>query len=223
MRAPHIEAEEPMVTSSEIFILLVIPITSVHIRADGCHRLRGGGDIAGEIVYVSCESAPRSFKNISAEVKSLHGLLKETHETILARSLQPASQARLTTILDGCAGVLTDLKALVDKYEALGKYKWTLDRIAWGKEDIGELRARLTSNMALLTGFLSTIQVDVISKLDHFMREYKESERAVFVSSRRWAESFSGSWPTWLMVQKKSEDIGITAAAFEANKNLIFS
>lgn len=110
-------------------------------------------------VYVACESAPRSFKNISAEVKSLHGLLKETHETVLARSLQPASQARLTTILDGCTGVLTDLKALVDKYEALGKHKWTLDRIAWGKEDIGELRARLTSNTVLLTGFLRCVSL----------------------------------------------------------------
>lgn len=74
-------------------------------------------------VYVCCESAPRSFKNISAEVRSLHGLLKETQETVLARSLPPASQARLTTILDGCIGVLTDLKVLVNKYEALGKYK----------------------------------------------------------------------------------------------------
>lgn len=113
-------------------------------------------------VYVSCESAPKSFKNISAEVKSLHGLLKETHETVLARSLHPASHARLTTILDGCTGVLTDLKALVDKYEALGKYKWTLDRIAWGKEDIGELRARLTSNTVLLTGFLRCVSFSLL-------------------------------------------------------------
>lgn len=74
-------------------------------------------------VYVCCESAPRSFKNILAEVRSLHVLLKETQETVLARSPPPASQARLTNILDGCTGVLTDLKVLVNKYEALGKYK----------------------------------------------------------------------------------------------------
>lgn len=105
-------------------------------------------------VYVCCESAPRSFKQISAEVRSLHGLLKETQETVLTRSLPIASQERLVTILDGCTGVLKDLEAFVNKYEALGKYKWTLDRVTWGKEDVGELRARLTSNTVLLTGFL---------------------------------------------------------------------
>lgn len=52
----------------------------------------------------------------------MHGLLTETHERVLAHSLPPASQARLMTILDGCTGVVMDLKALVDKYEALGKY-----------------------------------------------------------------------------------------------------
>lgn len=55
------------------------------------------------------------------------------------------------------------------------------------------------------------------------MREFRDSERASTVSSSRWAESISGSWPTWPIVQKKLDDIGITAAAFEANKNLIFS
>lgn len=154
----------------------------------------------------------------------MRGLLAETHERVLAHSLPPASQARLMTILDGCTGVLMDLKALVDRYEALGKYKWTLDRLTWGKEDVGELRDRLTSNTVLLTGFLSTLQVDVISKLDHFMQEYRDSERGRSVSSNQMVESFSsGSWPTWSTVERKLEDIGITAAAFEANKNLIFS
>lgn len=87
----------------------------------------------------------------------MRGLLAETHERVLAHSLPPASQARLMTILDGCTGVLMDLKALVDRYEALGKYKWTLDRLTWGKEDVGELRDRLTSNTVLLTGFLRCV------------------------------------------------------------------
>lgn len=91
----------------------------------------------------------------------MHGLLKETEETVLARSLPPASQARLTIILSGCTGVLTDLKALVDKYEARGKYIWTLDRVMSGKEDIAELRARLTSNTVLLTGFLRCVPLSL--------------------------------------------------------------
>lgn len=63
----------------------------------------------------------------------------------------------------------------------------------------------------------------MISKLDQFMREFRGGERGSSVSSSRWAESISESWPTWPIVQKKLEDFGITAAAFEAKKNLIFS
>lgn len=114
-------------------------------------------------VYVCCESAPKMFKNLSAEVISMHGLLKETEETVLARSLPPASQARLTTILSGCTGVLTDLKAIVDKYEAHGKYKWTVDRVTSGNEDIAELRARLTSNTVLLTGFRRCVPLSLLT------------------------------------------------------------
>ena len=64
----------------------------------------------------------------------------------------------------------------------------------------------------------------MISKLDHFMREFRDGERGRSVSSSQTIGYFSaGSWPTWPTIQKKLADIGITAAAFEANKNLIFS
>lgn len=66
--------------------------------------------------------------------------------------------------------------------------------------------------------------MDVISKLDHFMREFRDVERGRSVSSSQMEERPSAvSWPTWPTVQKKLEEIGISAAAFEANKNLIFS
>lgn len=64
----------------------------------------------------------------------------------------------------------------------------------------------------------------MISKLDHFMREFRDGERGRSVSSSQTTGSLSaGSWPSWPTVQKKLEDIGISAAAFEANKNLIFN
>ena len=101
------------------------------------------------------KGSAESFSNISAEVLSLHAVLKESEETLLVPPPQPASEARLRVILQGCAGVLNDLQALVNKYESLGsKSKLTWDRMKWCKEDIAELRGRLTSNVALLTAFI---------------------------------------------------------------------
>lgn len=56
------------------------------------------------------------------------------------------------------------------------------------------------------------------------MREFRDDERGRSVASSQMVQSLSaGGWPTWPTVQKKLKDIGITAAAFEANKNLIFN
>ena len=100
------------------------------------------------------ESA-ESFRNISVEVLSLHAVLKESEETLLVPPPPPASEARLRVVLEGCSQVLNDLQSLVKKYESLGsKSKVTWDRMKWGKEDIAEIRARLTSNVTLLTAFI---------------------------------------------------------------------
>ena len=101
------------------------------------------------------KGSAESFRNISTEVLALHAVLKESEETLLLPPPQPASEARLKVVLAGCTNVLNDLETLVNKYESLGfKSKLTWDRMRWCKEDIAEIRARLTSNVALLTAFI---------------------------------------------------------------------
>jgi hypothetical protein len=106
-------------------------------------------------VYKSCRDASESFNNISIEVLSLHAVLKEVEEILSEQSLSASKKASLATITNGCRKVLQDLQALVWKYESLGsKSKRTWDRLRWGSNDIAELRARLTSNLTLLTVFM---------------------------------------------------------------------
>ena len=106
-------------------------------------------------VYKSCKGAPGSFSNISNEVLSLHVVLKEVDETFLKSPLPPQSQKRLKTICDGCQNVLSDLQALVDKYESLGtQSKRTWDRMKWGTENVTEIRSRLVSNTTFLTAYI---------------------------------------------------------------------
>ena len=101
------------------------------------------------------KGSAESFRNISNEVLSLHAVLKESEETLLVPPPQNASKARLRVVLEGCTNVLNDLQALVDKYEGLGSQtKVTWDRMKWCKEDIAEIRGRLTSNVTLLTAFI---------------------------------------------------------------------
>jgi hypothetical protein len=109
-------------------------------------------------VYKSCKGAPGSFKDISSEVLSLHVVLKEAEETVFAHPLSTTKQERLKAVGDGCHYVLTDLDALLKKYQSLGtQSKRTWDRMRWGAEDIAELRARLTSNTALLTAWVRCV------------------------------------------------------------------
>lgn len=112
------------------------------------------GNLAWQ-VYKSCKAAPESFKNISQEVLSLHAVLKEIEETLLGRPLPPSKEAGLATVTGGCKDVLQDLQSLVLKYESLGwSTKRTWDRLRWHSDDIAELRARLTSNIVLLTAYI---------------------------------------------------------------------
>jgi hypothetical protein len=106
-------------------------------------------------VYKSCKDAPESFSNISLEVLSLHAVLKEGDEVLTAQSFSLDRKSRLDTVLNGCSGVLEDLRTLVEKYESLGtQTRRTWDRMRWGLEDIAEMRSRLTSNVALLSAFI---------------------------------------------------------------------
>jgi hypothetical protein len=49
-------------------------------------------------VYKSCKGAPECFGEISLEVLSLHAVLKEAEETVLAQPLSPIRRERRQAI-----------------------------------------------------------------------------------------------------------------------------
>ena len=151
-------------------------------------------------------------------------MLKESEETLFTHPLPPARAERLKVIKDGCDAVLADLQTLVNKYESLGtKSKQTWDRINWGNEDIAEIRARLTSNITMLTAFISTSQISVETKLDKFIEEFRQGKRGASVASLQTADSLSADdRVVWRTIRKELEDIGISVAAFDANRGFIF-
>ncbi|KAI9678774.1 MAG: hypothetical protein M1817_005831 [Caeruleum heppii] len=174
-------------------------------------------------VWKTCKSAPDSFSNLSQEVLSLHAVLKEAEETLFPTPLSDVRRARLKTVADGCHSVLVDIQALVDKYHSLGtQTKRTWDRLGWARQDCAELRARLTSNTALLTAYIATSQVVVGQILETYAQESRHDGRPASTVSVKSLESLSpDDKQTWRAIRKDLEDIGISVAAFDANKDFI--
>lgn len=111
-------------------------------------------------VYKSCRDAPESYRHIHHEVLSLHAILKEIDETFSTSDLTGTKAQSLATILAGCRAVLQDLQARIVKYESLAsnaKRAW--DRMRWDASEVAELRARLTSNIVLLTAFIRRVSL----------------------------------------------------------------
>ncbi len=179
---------------------------------------------ASEIDKSAGKAAPGSFDNVSIEVLSLHAVLKEGEETLFIRPLPTERAERLKVIKEGCDKVLVDLRSLVEKYESLGtQSKRTWDRMRWSSEDIAEIRARLTSNVSLLAAFISTSQTSVETKLDKFIEEFRQGKREPSVSSLQTVDSLSADdRAVWRTIRKELEEIGISVAAFEANRDFIF-
>lgn len=127
-------------------------------------------------------------------------------------------------IKEGCKKVLIDLQNLVEKYESLGaQSKRTWDRMRWGNEDVAEIRARLTSNISILTAFISTSQLSVEAKLDKFIEEFRQGRRESTIVSPQTVDSLSADdRVAWRTIRKELEEIGISVAAFDANRNFIF-
>ena len=151
-------------------------------------------------------------------------MLKEGEEILFIHPLPTARAERLYTVKEGCEKVLVDLQNLVEKYESLGtQSKRTWDRMRWGNEDVAEIRARLTSNVSLLTALVSTSQVSVETKLDKFIEEFRHGKKETSIVSLQTVDSLSADDKVvWRTIRKELEEIGISVAAFDANRNFIF-
>lgn len=151
-------------------------------------------------------------------------MLREGEESLFVHPLPPTRAERLKHVKGGCEKVLIDLQTLVKRYESLGtQSKRTWDRMRWGNEDVAEIRARLTSNISLLTAFISTSQVSVETKLDKFIEEFRQGKRESTIVSLQSVDSLSADdRAVWRTIRKELEEIGISVAAFDANRNFIF-
>ncbi|KAL8990455.1 MAG: hypothetical protein Q9169_008119 [Polycauliona sp. 2 TL-2023] len=174
-------------------------------------------------VYKASNDAPDSFQKVHQDVLSLHAVLKETSEIVFDPPLSMQRQQRLQTIADGCTSVLSDLQALVIKYEGMGTQgKMTWKRLRWGSEDIVEYRLRITSSVAMLNAFMNTSQAVTQQKLEKYLREVQFGRREGSIMSVQTVDSLSmEDRAAWRAIRKDLESIGITPEAYQANQEFI--
>lgn len=110
-------------------------------------------------VYSACIDAPIEFKVLSQEVEAMHIVLESIRKSVLDAGLDENRRNDLNRVSRGSITVLTELEALLEKYSSLGSAnRRTWDKLRWpGAEKITSLRARLTSNISLLTAFNSSL------------------------------------------------------------------
>ena len=110
-------------------------------------------------VYTAYQDAPDDYKNISNEVKSLQILIDKAAPYFRSATLSTNSRQEGQQALQGCKDVLEGLNSIIQKYNSAGPSRTSqvLKRIRLGTEDIGSLRVRLISNIALLNAFIQRL------------------------------------------------------------------
>ena len=115
-------------------------------------------------VWCECRDAPRHFGHVTTEAANLEIVLRNARDTIAEQGLDDSKRADLSCLIEGCNGVLSELKTLLSTHKSLGtKSKNAWDRIMWSRtgwaaRERDSIRLRLISNTVFLISFNIGIQ-----------------------------------------------------------------
>lgn len=187
------------------------------------YKIEGVASFAWKL-YRKCKTAPESYYNVNQDLTSLHAVLKECEEELPVDTYSEERYGRLNTILEGCHKSLQELETIVQKYEGLAlQQRRTWDRMRWHSDAINDIRARLNSNVTMLTAFLTTTQASVCRKLEALLLEFKQGKLDGSVVSHVTVDSINkDERAQWRLVRKEFEEHGITLEMFTMHRNFIF-
>ena len=108
-------------------------------------------------VRTAYKDAPNNYRSIVEEVDSLRLIIANIENANLSAKNRQDCQV----VLRGCCSVLRDLNSLKEKYNSLSSpnKRQVFKRVKLGTEDIASLRARLTSNTALLIAYIQRLDI----------------------------------------------------------------
>lgn len=106
-------------------------------------------------LYKAFKDSGDGFKQVSADLMSLHAVLRETEDYMQEHSdMDTSRQHRLQIIIDGCKPALGELEAIFIRYDNLGtQAQRAWDRVQFGMKDLTELRSRVVFSTTMLNAF----------------------------------------------------------------------
>ena len=112
-------------------------------------------------VHTAYKDAPKNYRHISEEVKSLEIIINKAVQYSGSTTLIDNNQQLGQEALKGCQSVLEDLNSLIEKYNSLASAnkRQVFKKVKLGSEDIATLRARLISNTGLLNSFIQRFDI----------------------------------------------------------------
>ena len=116
-------------------------------------------------VYAAYKHAPKDYRDICGEVKSLKIRITKAIQHIQSTTLSDDDRQEGQEVLKGCQSVLEDLNSLIEKYNSLASANRSqvLKKVQFGTEDIATLRVRLISNTGLLNCFIQRFDIPTIT------------------------------------------------------------
>ncbi|KAI0799290.1 hypothetical protein GGR55DRAFT_692823 [Xylaria sp. FL0064] len=206
--------------------------THAHIHVERHQPIMSFGVSFGDVVlastlawrvYKACKDSGESFQRLSADVASLHVVLKETEDYLGEfHDLDVSRVNRLQILTTGCHDTLKDLERLLRSYDNLGtQVQRTWDRFRFGLRDLTDTRFRIVSNVTLLTAFnsslISSSTIRIEKRLNKFVCEIRAGHReGSVVTTPGVAESIE-SPDVWQQLRRELEDVGISPAVVEEN------
>ena len=107
-------------------------------------------------IYTKCKDSSGNYADLSSQVITLHGVMKETVDILAQQNLSSSQEIQLASCQKECEAVLKDLDEMLLKYESLGsKSQRTFDRLRYGMEDVNGIRIRLISSVSMLEYFVN--------------------------------------------------------------------
>ncbi|KAL6722363.1 hypothetical protein ACLMJK_001470 [Lecanora helva] len=175
-------------------------------------------------IYTKCKDASGNYADLSNQVITLHGVMKETMDMLAQQTLSPSQETQLGSCQKECEAVLKDLDQMLIKYESLGsKSQKTFDRLRYGMEDVNGIRIRLISSVSMLEYFVNLCShAKLERKMSRFISEVRAGKREGSVVSAASLDSVAkNDRQTWKLLRRELEDVGVSAATIKENQEFI--
>ena len=178
-------------------------------------------------VYKACKGASSEFHDITAEVLSLHTVLKELEDACVDSSslinrAADSKKMELKRIVRSCQRTLDKIDKLVTKYHSLGTDKNRLwHQLGFGATNLDPLRSSLMLSVSNLNLFLTSLETSSLARIEALLERLIEEARLGHKAPTVLSSALDNTGVGWPQLKAELTDEGIPKAEIELYKHSI--